>query len=114
MQRHRTMMPRPHGNPFPVEDLSDIVGVNTFKGKRSYPTLPIRLRAEDPHTGHFCQPLKGILSKGMLVGGYIFHPDRIQIIHRCAKPDRLGDCRGAGFELVRQVIGGKAAQLDSV
>jgi len=39
------------------------------------------------------------------VRGDCIHPQRGQVIHRCAKTDALSNRRGASLELVRQVIG---------
>ncbi len=41
-------------------------------------------------------------------------PTDAQVIHRRAKTNRLGDRRCAGFEFVRELVGGERAQVDAL
>ena len=60
--------------------------------------------AGDAQAGHFRQAGEQVRGQRFLVPAHALHPEGAQVLDRHAQPDRLGDRRGAGLELVRQLV----------
>ena len=54
------------------------------------------------------QALERVRGERVLVGAHARHAERREVVDRGAEPDRLGDHRGSGLELPRQLVPGRA------
>ena len=97
-----------------VAQLGDVVGVHARQLERDHAAAPVGVRrAEDPQALDLRQALERVGREVALVGAHPLHPDLGQVVDRRAQSDALGDRRGAGLELPRQLVPGGGVEVDA-
>src|SRR5438093_11172568 len=67
-------------------------------------TVVERLRTVDRDARHVFEPRQDVASKEELMLVDLVHADRLEVVDRCAEPDRIHVRRRAGLELPRQLV----------
>lgn len=103
------MVPDPDGNALVVEDLTEIVRVHAVHDEAHRAAAVDRVGgADDPQTRHPSQFLKRHGGQLVFMGGNRGHAQRIQVVDRRTKSDRLRGHRHAGLEPLRRCRIGRA------
>ena len=95
-----------HGDALAVEDLSDVVGMDTLDLEGDDPATPLGGWPEDPDVRQLGQPRKRVLGQLPLVPLDRVEPDRVQVVDRLTETVGLRDRRRPGLEL-----GGRSAHV---
>src|ERR1700689_717544 len=102
-------MTRADGDAVLVGYLAHFLSWNLVGDERNYTGLFGR-RSNKPDAWNSGERVGRIRQQRALMRRDIFHPDPIEIVHCCTKPDRRTKRRGAGFEALRRI--GKRAVVE--
>ena len=80
VQRHRAMMSGADRNPFAIEQLSDVVGMELVHRETDDARFPTCRGAENSHAADRLQDRVGPFRKRAFVGRDRFHADRLDVV----------------------------------
>src|SRR5262245_9701646 len=106
VERHRAVVAGSHRNPEPVEDLGDVVRVDSRQVERDYaaPQIGVERTVELDLRDAPRQDLERVGNEAPLVLPDGIHAELLEVLRGHTQPDRVGDRRRARLELPGNVV----------